>query len=53
MMSNYKENKKIYNGESYSYNMSNKLGKISPVDDDKVEITGTRPALNKNYSPIV
>ena len=52
-MSNYNDNKKYkYNNASYSYYKSNKPGKKSPVEDDEIEIVGTRPAFNGNFSPI-
>ena len=41
-----------YNDASYYDNKSNHYGKISPVNNDEIKIIGTRPALNKYYSPI-
>ena len=51
-MSNYKDKKNRYYDKLYSYNNSNKSGKISPVYHDEIEIIGTRPSLNKKISPI-
>ena len=45
--------KKIrYNDAFHSYNKSNHSGKISPVNDDEIQIIGTLPVFNKNASTI-
>ena len=50
-MSNYNDNKNyIYNDASYHYNKSNQNGKKSPIEDDEIEIVGTRPVLDRNFS---
>ena len=50
-MFNYNDNKNyIYNDASYHYNKSNQNGKKSPIEDDEIEIVGTRPVLDRNFS---
>ena len=52
-MSNNSNSKNYrYNDASYSYNKSNNPEKKSPVEDDEIEIVGTRPAFNRKFSPI-
>ena len=52
-MSNYNDNKNyIYNDASYYYNKSNQTGKKSPIEDNEIEIVGTRPVLIKIFSNI-
>ena len=46
-MSNYNDNKNRYNDASYYYNKSTKSDKVSPVEDDEIQMIGIRPALNK------
>ena len=41
-----------YNDASCCYNKSNHPSKISPVEDDEIQIIDTGPALNTNYPSI-
>ena len=43
-----KKQKNRYNDTTYCYNKSNQSGKRSPLDDDEIQIIGTRPTTNKN-----
>ena len=53
-MSNYNNNKQnSYNDAYFSYNNSNKSGKISPVDIDEIKIVSKNPSINYTFSPIV
>ena len=40
------------NDPSLSYNNSNHIGKRSPVENDKIQIVGTKPSINYKFSTI-
>ena len=41
-----------FNDASYSHKKSTQNGKKSHVEDDEIEIVGTRPVISINFSPI-
>ena len=50
MMSNYNDNKEYgFTDVSYSYKNSTQHGKKSPIEYDKKEIVGTRPAKYSKF----
>ena len=49
---NNNNNNNRYNDSYYSYNKINRSGKRSPVDKDKNQIVGTKPAMNTKIAPI-
>ena len=53
-MYNFNKNKQnLNNNASFYYNKSNQTGKISPVDNDEIQIIETKPSVNYKISPIV
>ena len=54
MMSNYNDNKEYgFTDVSYSYKNSTQHGKKSPIEYDKKEIVGTRPAKYSKFLTVV
>ena len=52
-MSNYNNNRKsAFNSASYPSKNINKYKK-SPIEDEEVQIIGTRPAISRSLSPTV
>ena len=51
-MYNYNEKSYRYIDTWYSCNNINKHGKKLPVKDDEIENFGTKPAFNRNLSPM-
>ena len=52
-LSNFNNNKQNRKNNAYlSYNHSNKTGERLSIHDDEIQIVGTKPSSNYQFSPI-